>query len=112
MDRNAISAAWGVVAVVLGGSAATTWTAAESPESTFPAWPAWVFSTLTAAAVYLCFASLFRLWPAHGAPRGANGSTPASGVTDNTEQPMSGAQGAVPASTIASDHVSDVAAFG
>lgn len=57
------SAAWGVVAVVLGGAAVATWIEALSPGSRFPAWPAWAFSALTVAAVYLCFASLSGRWP-------------------------------------------------
>jgi hypothetical protein len=52
------SAAWGVVAAVLGGGAFSTWIGAVSPGSKFPVWPAWVFSALTVAATYRCFASL------------------------------------------------------
>lgn len=57
------SAAWGVVAAVLGGGAFETWMEAESPASTFPAWPALVFSALTLTAIYLCFGSLCGRWP-------------------------------------------------
>jgi hypothetical protein len=59
---TAWSAAWGVVAVVLGGCAAATWTAATSPGSRIPTWPAWTLAVLTAVAVYMCFALLSGRW--------------------------------------------------
>jgi hypothetical protein len=59
---TAWSAAWGAVAVVLGGCAAAAWTAAVSPGSRIPTWPAWAFGALTAIAVYMCFALLSGRW--------------------------------------------------
>jgi hypothetical protein len=58
------SAAWGVVAVILGTGAFATWSLAVSPRFGFPAWPAWGLSAATAAALYMCFACLSGTWPA------------------------------------------------
>jgi|SRR5579859_3826407 len=59
------SAAWGVVAVVLGTGAVATWIAAVSPHSAFPAWPGWILSAATLVTLYMCFAFLCGMWPAN-----------------------------------------------
>lgn len=56
--RAAWSAAWGVVALLLGGGAVPTWMEAVAPGSKFPIWPSWILTVLMAAAVFMCFASL------------------------------------------------------
>lgn len=62
-NRAARSAAWGVAAVVFGGSAAVTWLAApEAPLIVLVA--ACVCSALAAVGLYMCFASLSGTWPA------------------------------------------------
>jgi hypothetical protein len=60
---SAWSAAWGVVALVLGGGAVASWVA---PRSGFPDWPAPVLSALTVGALYVCFACLIGIWPVGG----------------------------------------------
>jgi len=59
--RTVRAAAWGVIAVVLGAAAVASWDSTPRPE--FRTWLAWVFSLLTAAAIYLCFADPLGLWP-------------------------------------------------
>ena len=72
------SAAWGVVAVVLGSGAFATGINTASSGSEFPVWPVWAFSALAVAAVYMCFASLSGSWPTgHGLGRG-RGAPPTS----------------------------------
>jgi hypothetical protein len=61
--RAAWSAAWGVVAVVLGSGAIASWTAAAAPGSRFPVWPVLTLTALTAVALYVSFAYLAGLWP-------------------------------------------------
>ena len=58
------SAAWGVVAVVFGGSAVPTWIAAAAPGVGLIAWVgACVFSLVAAIGLYMCFATLNDWWP-------------------------------------------------
>jgi len=66
--RAAWSAAWGSVAVVLGGGSVAAWMAEPAPGSKFPAWPAWTLTVLTAAALCVSFSYLAGKWPAsrHG----------------------------------------------
>lgn len=63
-DRAGFSAAWGVVAGILGGGAFAIWTTASPPHSRFPAWSAWIPGGLAACAVYMCFAYALGIWPA------------------------------------------------
>jgi hypothetical protein len=60
------SAAWGVVAAILGGGAVASWMATVAPESKFPAWPAATLTALTAVALYVAFAHLAGKWPTDG----------------------------------------------
>lgn len=62
------SAAWGVVAVVLGSGAVAAWMAAVAPGSKFPAWPAWMLGATTVVAVYMSFAFLSGRWPVNRSP--------------------------------------------
>src|ERR1039458_1923678 len=63
------SAAWGVVAAILGGGAVASWMATVAPGSTFPAWPATTLTALTAVALYVVFAHLAGKWPTNGGGR-------------------------------------------
>jgi hypothetical protein len=73
--RAAWSAAWGVVAVVLGGGAIASWTAAAAPGSKFPVWPVFTLTALTAIALYVSFAYLAGRWPTN---RGSMNGDPAN----------------------------------
>lgn len=61
LRRTARAAAWGVLAAILGTAAVAAWSSTSRAESR--AWLAWLFSVLTAAALYLCFADPIGLWP-------------------------------------------------
>lgn len=61
--RAALSAAFGVLAVVLGTAAVATWLAGLAPGATFPVWPAWTLTALMVVAVCVSFAFLGRRWP-------------------------------------------------
>lgn len=61
--RAAWSAAWGVVAVVLGSGLIASWTVAATPGSKFPVWPVFTLTALTAVALYASFAHLAGRWP-------------------------------------------------
>ena len=63
-DRAGLSAAWGVMAGILGGGAFAIWATASPPHSGFPVWPAWILGALAACAVYMCFAFALGTWPA------------------------------------------------
>jgi hypothetical protein len=89
-SRGQISAAWGVVAVVLGAAAVAAWMAVVPHDSKFPAWPAWVLASLTAVAICLCFASLSRRWPYGHRVKDAVCQAP---VADNAGQQISGSPG-------------------
>lgn len=68
--RRAVwSAAWGVVAVILGSGAIASWMAAAAPGSMFPAWPTLALTALTAVALCLTFGSLAGRWPTAGTGR-------------------------------------------
>jgi hypothetical protein len=61
--RAAWSAGWGVLALLLGGGAVSTWMMALTPGSKFPAWPAWILTVSTVIALYASFAYLAGKWP-------------------------------------------------
>jgi hypothetical protein len=63
--RAAWSAAWGVLAVVLGSGAVTTWMAALAQGTRFLVWPAWTLAIMTAIALYVSFAYLAGIWPSN-----------------------------------------------
>lgn len=68
---------------------------ALSPGSKFPEWPGWTLSSVTACAIYLCFASLFGKWPVR---RGVSREDHRASVTKGTEhagQSMSGSPGSI-----------------
>jgi hypothetical protein len=94
VDRSGVSAAWGVVAVVLSGAAVATWLAAAPHEAAFPAWPAWVLSALTVAAIYLCFASLFSWWPARATTGDLGTNTSNSGAPGDRAHTIGESRGA------------------
>jgi hypothetical protein len=54
--RDGLSAAWGVVASVLGGGAFAVQAAAGPHDSGSAEWPVWILGDLAASAVYMCFA--------------------------------------------------------
>jgi hypothetical protein len=62
--RAARSAAWGAAAVVFGAGAFAIWQAAIAPGSSFPILPAYGVGLIGAAALYMCFATVWRWWPA------------------------------------------------
>ena len=95
LDRGGLSAAWGVVAVVFGGGAAATWIPAASPESKFPAWPAWILTAITVGALYLCFASLLGTWPSRSVRSNGKKPAPAPGAVSIVAQQMSGSAGGI-----------------
>lgn len=76
MDKGGVSAAWGVAAVVFGGGATAAAVSTVSSGSVFSSWSAWILGGLTCASLYMCFASLFGLWPSHGFRLGGSGSRP------------------------------------
>jgi hypothetical protein len=61
--RAAWSAAWGVVAVILGSGAIASWTAAVAPGSRFPVWAVFTLTALLVVALYVVFACLAGRWP-------------------------------------------------
>jgi hypothetical protein len=63
--RAARSAAWGAAAAVLGVGAFAIWQVAVAPGSSFPILPAYGVG-LAAAALYMCFATVWGWWPAAG----------------------------------------------
>lgn len=93
MDKGAVSAAWGVLALVLAGAAVAVWQNVLPQGWKFPAWSAWVLAVAVVLAVYLCFASLFGLWPTSRKSEERAGHEDADGAL----QMMSGSPGAVQA---------------
>ncbi len=67
--RAAWSAAWDSVALVPGSGVIPTWLAALAPGSTFPLWPAWTLTALTAVALCVSFAHLAGKWPPNRSSR-------------------------------------------
>jgi hypothetical protein len=61
LRRAGRAAAWGVVAVVSGAAAGVAWDPTHRPESRTLL--AWAFTVLAIAALYLCLAETFGLWP-------------------------------------------------
>ena len=108
VDRGGLSAAWGVVAVVLGGGAVATWLSAVSPGSRFPVWPGWTLSALTVAAIYMCFASLFATWPFGRDRSGGEREGPSSAMRGNAGQRMTASLGGIQAAAGARVKTGDV----
>lgn len=94
-NRSAFSAAWGVVAVVAGGGAAATWTLNLSPGSKFPAWPAWILSSLTAVGIYICFAFLSAKWPTRHERKRPEPTASAAANKDDAGQQISSSPGSI-----------------
>lgn len=61
--RSSWSAAWGVFALVFIGAAAIAWSAVLAHAATLDLALAGLFSFLTTASLYMCFAYLCRWWP-------------------------------------------------
>ena len=97
MDKGAVSAAWGVLALVLAGAAVAVWQNVLPQGWKFPAWSAWMLGVGVVLAVYLCFASLFGLWPTSRKSENRAGHEAAPGDADGALQVMSGSPGAVQA---------------
>lgn len=97
MDKGAVSAAWGVLALVLVGVAVAVWQNVLPQGWKFPAWSAWVLSVAMVLAIYLCFASLFALWPTSHKSEEVPGHEAAPGDADGALQVMSGSPGAIQA---------------
>ena len=66
------SAAWGVLAVVLGAGAIYTSQLANTPNPTFPIWPTFLFGGMAAVALYMCFVTIWGWWPVARAVRGSS----------------------------------------
>ena len=61
--RAGRSAAWGVAAAVFGAGTIAAWQAAIAPGSSFPILPAYGVGLIVAAALYMCFATVWGWWP-------------------------------------------------
>jgi len=61
--RAARSAAWGAAAVVFGAGAFAIWQVAVARGSSFPILPAYGVGLIAAAALYMCFATVWGWWP-------------------------------------------------
>ena len=84
--RNGRSAAWGAAGVVFGGGAIAAWQAAIAPGSRFSILPAYVFGFIAAAALYMCFATVWGWWPAARSAAVASikaGELPGAGQTED-----------------------------
>lgn len=78
------SAAWGVVACILGSGTFGTWIAAATTGTGFPVWPTWALCASTAAAVCMCFAPFHRWRPgSRRCPRDAPPVPPRSRLLDD-----------------------------
>lgn len=103
-DKGAVSAAWGVLALVLAGVAVAVWQNTLPQGWKFPAWSAWVLSVAMVLAIYLCFASLFGLWPTSRKREERSGHETAGGGP----QVMIGSPGAIQAGGRARVRMGDV----
>lgn len=108
VDKGAISAAWGVVAVVLVGVTVAVWLNVLPQGWKFPAWSAWVLSVATVLAIYLCFASAFGIWPTGRKSEERASHETAPGDADSALQVMSGSPGAIQAGARARVSTRDV----
>jgi hypothetical protein len=108
VDKSAVSAAWGILALVLASAAVVVWQNALPQGWKFPAWSAWVMGISVVLAVYLCFASLFGLWPIKRKSEGRAGHEAARGDADGALQVMSGSPGAIQAGGRARVRTGDV----
>ena len=70
--RAGRSAAWGVLAVVVGAGAIYTSQLATTPNSGFPIWPTYLLGVPAALALYMCFATIWGWWPTARAVGGSS----------------------------------------
>jgi hypothetical protein len=89
-DKGAVSAAWGVLVVVLGSAAIVVWQNVLPQGYKFPVWSAWLLSVGAVISLYFCFAPVYRGWSA--SHKRAEKDRPES--ADAARQVISGAPGA------------------